>query len=243
MRKDATLIASGRDADIYEAGPGLVVRRSRGGRSLAREAHVMEYVRSKGFPVPAVDGISDDGTELVMERLDGVSMLEGLVHRPWRLRDTGAMLADLHRALHVIDAPEWIPGAPAGTGDRVVHLDLHPLNVMMTARGPFVIDWSNAARGDPHVDVALTWLLLAAGAVSGNPLAAWFVAGGRAVLLGGFLNGCDRAAAGRHLDEISRWKGRDPNISPSERAAIQRVAITAHRWLGEAGARARCRDA
>lgn len=223
MKADSKLIASGRDADIYEAGPGLVVRRSRNGRSLGHEAEVMDYVRSQGFPVPAVDDISGDGTELVMERLHRVSMLEGLVWRPWMLRGTGAQLADLHQRLHRIAAPEWMPAAPSGTGERVVHLDLHPLNVMMTARGPFVIDWANSARGDPHVDVALTWLLLAAGAVSGSRVAAWFVTRGRSALLRGFLDGCDRVAAAGHLHEVAAWKSRDSNISSGERAAMDRV--------------------
>ena len=228
MSAEAKLIASGRDADIYEAGPGLVVRRSRDGRSLAYEAKIMDYVRSQGFPVPAVDDISGDGTELVMERLDGVSMLDGVVQRPWRLLGTGALLADLHKRLHRIAAPEWLPAAPSGTGDRVVHLDLHPLNVMMTAGGPFVIDWANAARGDPHVDVALTWLLLAAGTVPGSPVAARFVAIGRSAVLHGFLDGCDRVAAAGCLDEVAAWKSRDANISCGERAAMERVVSVHH---------------
>src|SRR5262245_34511626 len=68
-------------------------------------------------------------------------------------------LADLHDQLHLIAAPDWLP--PLGTGgDRLVHLDLHPLNVVMTVRGPVVIDWTNAAGGDPLLDVALTYVLL-----------------------------------------------------------------------------------
>ena len=45
-------------------------------------------------------------------------------------------------------------------GDRLVHLDLHPMNVMITPTGPIVIDWPNAARGDPLTDVAVTLVLL-----------------------------------------------------------------------------------
>jgi tRNA A-37 threonylcarbamoyl transferase component Bud32 len=53
--------------------PGLVLRRSRHGRSMAGEARIMEYVRQHGYPVPAVEQVSDDGTELVMQRIDGPS--------------------------------------------------------------------------------------------------------------------------------------------------------------------------
>ena len=70
------LLASGRDADIFEYGPGLVLRRSRRGRSMAGEARTMEYLRGHGYPVPAVEEISDDGTDLVMERIDGPSMVD-----------------------------------------------------------------------------------------------------------------------------------------------------------------------
>jgi hypothetical protein len=41
MRDVGPLLASGRDADIFAFGPGIVVRRSRLGRSMEREAKIM----------------------------------------------------------------------------------------------------------------------------------------------------------------------------------------------------------
>ena len=35
-----------------------------------------------------------------------------------------------------------------GSGGQVLHLDLHPGNVMLTDDGPFVIDWSNGCAGE-----------------------------------------------------------------------------------------------
>ena len=58
------------------------------------------------------------------------------------------MLADLHDRLHEIAGPDWLPGMPDG-GDRLLHLDLHPLNVIMSPNGPVVIDWPNAAARRP----------------------------------------------------------------------------------------------
>jgi thiamine kinase-like enzyme len=46
----------------------------------------------------------------------------------------------LHRQLHAIPAPADLP-APLGEGTSLVHLDLHPGNVLLTASGPMVIDW------------------------------------------------------------------------------------------------------
>ncbi len=126
----------------------------------------MTYVRSQGFPVPAVREVSEDGLDMVLERIDGADMVAVLGKRPWEIRRQGRILADLHRRLHELTVPDWLPDAPVGRGDRLLHLDLHPLNVMMSPTGPVVIDWANACRGDPNVDVAIAWVLMATGEVS-----------------------------------------------------------------------------
>ncbi|HWW52672.1 MAG TPA: hypothetical protein VNY84_02810, partial [Acidimicrobiales bacterium] len=108
MERAGRLLASGRDADIFECGPRLILRRSRAARSMVDEARTMVYAREHGYPVPAIDAISDDGTELTMERLYGPSMVDLLGRRPWMVRGQGVLLADLHRRLHDIPAPEWV---------------------------------------------------------------------------------------------------------------------------------------
>jgi aminoglycoside phosphotransferase (APT) family kinase protein len=44
----------------------------------------------------------------------------------------------------------------------VVHLDLHPFNILTGADGEVtgVLDWANAAAGDPDLDRARTWTIL-----------------------------------------------------------------------------------
>ena len=93
-----------------------------------------------------------------------------------------------------IPAPDWLADAPCGRGDRLIHLDLHPLNVMITGKGPVVIDWPNAARGDGNTDVALTWVLLAAGGIPAGRLKATVMGWGRTLLNDGLLANFDRAA-------------------------------------------------
>ena len=154
---------------------------------MAGEARTMEYLRGHGYPVPAVEEVSDDGTDLVMERIDGPSMVDFMSRRPWAIRRQGAVLATLHRRLHAIAPPDFLPPAPVGPGDCFLHMDLHPLNVMIGAKGPVVIDWPNAARGDPAVDVVLAWVLMAAGEIPSNPVIAAVLGWGRAVLVNGFL--------------------------------------------------------
>src|SRR5207248_9216521 len=96
------LLAAGRDADIFAYGPDLVLRRSRRGRSMEREANVMQYVAAHGFPAPRVHDVRSGGAELVMERVEGRTMLDVLSRRPWTFRRNAARLAGLHQQLHGI---------------------------------------------------------------------------------------------------------------------------------------------
>jgi aminoglycoside phosphotransferase (APT) family kinase protein len=73
------------------------------------------------------------------------------------------VLGDLHNRLHAL--PER-PGRPVG--ERILHLDLHPNNVLMSPEGPVVIDWRNAGVGPPEYDVALSALILAHVAVAAD---------------------------------------------------------------------------
>jgi aminoglycoside phosphotransferase (APT) family kinase protein len=210
------LLASGRDADIFEYGDGLVLRRSRKGRSMIAEARTMEYVRSHGYPVPAVDQVSEDGTELVMERIDGPPMVEAIARSPWTVRHQGRTLADLHRRLHELPPPDFLRPADLGSGTSILHLDLHPLNVVIGSRGPVVIDWTNARIGDPHIDVALAWLLMSAGEVPGNKAMAKVLGLGRNLLVGGFIGGFDKRRLVEVLGGAVEWKQKDPNMSAKE---------------------------
>jgi aminoglycoside phosphotransferase (APT) family kinase protein len=191
---------------------------------MATEARTMEYARAHGYPVPAVEEISDDGTDLVMERLTGSSMVAAISRRPWTIRRQATVLADLHRRLHDIPAPDWLPPAPCGEGDRLLHLDLHPLNVMVTTKGPVVIDWPNAVRGEGPIDVALTWVLMASGEVPFGRVKAAVLGRGRTLLVDTFLRDFDLVAVRAHLAGVVEWKVKDPNMSDLEREAMWRLA-------------------
>jgi aminoglycoside phosphotransferase (APT) family kinase protein len=223
MRSRGPLLAAGRDADIFEYGPGLVLRRSREGRSQAEEGRVMEYVRSQGYPVPAVEEVSDDGLEMVMERVEGADMVATMSKRPWTIPQQGRVLADLHHRLHELTAPDWLRDAAVGRGDRLLHLDLHPLNVMMSPRGPVVIDWTGASRGDPAVDVALAWVLMAAGEVSTGRFIRTILGVARSALVKSFLRSVDVDVVTKCLSDVVAWKTLDPHMSLSEQARMWQV--------------------
>lgn len=218
------LIGQGRDADIFEYGDRHVLRRSREGRTFATEAAVMEYVRSQGYPAPAVESVSDDGSEIVMERVFGRDMVSALSRRPWIARRFGEVLGALHNQLHAIAAPDWMAPAPVGSGSAVIHLDLHPLNVMMGTHGPVVIDWTNARSGDGSVDVALTWILTEIGEVPLSGLIARVASRCRASLLAGFLTTVDHVGALGAIADVARWKALDAHMSPGELNRLLAIA-------------------
>jgi Ser/Thr protein kinase RdoA (MazF antagonist) len=188
----------------------------------------MTYARDQGYPVPAVDELRNDDTELVMERLDGQSMMERLIHKPWTMAHHGAVLAELHQRLHDIGAPPWLPPSPTSKGDRLLHFDLHPMNVMLTKSGPMVIDWTGARRGNPPTDAALTWVLIASGGIPARRATAFFLGQGRRPLIGSFLKHFDdRHAIVNELPAVVEWKVGDPHMSPGEQAAMWRLVTTA----------------
>jgi len=190
---------------------------------MTREARVMEYVRSQGFPVPGVEEVSDDGLSMVMERIEGADMVSQMSKRPWTIPRQGRLLADLHRRLHGLPAPDWLGDAPVGRGNRILHLDLHPLNVMISPTGPVVIDWTGASRGDPAVDVATAWVLMAAAEVPTGRLIATVLGRARSLLVKSFIRSFDLDEVRRIISEVVTWKVSDPHMSAAEQARMWQV--------------------
>ena len=181
----------------------------------------MEHARAHGYPVPVARASSD--TDIVMERLDGPTMLDDLARRPWTSPAHAATLARLHKQLHEIAAPASLP-APFGEGTSLLHLDLHPDNVILTARGPVVIDWPNAARGPSAADVAHTWMVMACSVpTTGGARQVAAKAGGR-LFAALFLRHYDRSALIPHVAAVARWRSANRTLPARELEAIERMA-------------------
>jgi tRNA A-37 threonylcarbamoyl transferase component Bud32 len=187
-------LKQGRASTVTDLGDGRVLRV---GGNPAREAEIMRHAAVHGFPVPEVYEVRDDA--LVLELVDGPDMLDALRRRPWTYRAQMRALADLHARLHEI---------PYGDA-RLVHLDLHPENVMLSSRGPVVLDWTNARAGDPAVDRALVYVI--------------------AMTSGGRLGRVCARAFARYadvrtgFDEAVAYRLADPNVTEAERAAVRRL--------------------
>jgi aminoglycoside phosphotransferase (APT) family kinase protein len=212
--------AAGREADVYALDDGRVLRRYRTGADATGEAQVMAYVGRFGYPVPEVFAV--DGTDLVMARVDGVTMSEALVAGQLTAGEGASMLADLLRRLH--ELPPW-DDAPAGA--CVVHLDLHPDNVLLTVDGPVVIDWHNARAADADLDTALTALILAEVAIGSIPHP---LAGEAGVALDAFL----AVAPGdplRMLDDVVTFRSGQLNTLTADE--IGALGVAAARVRGD----------
>jgi aminoglycoside phosphotransferase (APT) family kinase protein len=221
---DATLgapIASGRAADVYAYREGLVLRRYRTPAFLLYEAAAMQHVDAHGYPVPHVAEAS--GPDLVMERLDGPTLLTDLGAKPWRLFRHAKTIAGLIHRLHEIPPPPWLVHKHERC-TAIVHLDLHPDNVMLTSRGPVVIDWSNVGLGDPDTEVADLWLVLKAAAAPGGGLMDRVVVTlGRGLFLRALLSHFDKKAVGTKLAEAFTHRSRDRNMSEAELTEMRKL--------------------
>jgi aminoglycoside phosphotransferase (APT) family kinase protein len=176
-------------------------RDARSGASVANERRAMAAARAAVPSVPAILGETEvDGRPgLIMERVDGPDLLTLLGSKPWQVWRIGTICGDQHARLHAAAAPPELASArdsialhaaavlphlpsqiaeaasrvlaAAPDGGALLHGDFHPGNILRSSRGPVVIDWGNATRGDPHADVARTLLLLGGGALPpGTPL-------------------------------------------------------------------------
>nr|WP_239645990.1 phosphotransferase [Nocardiopsis valliformis] len=111
-----------------------------------------------------------------------------------------------------------------------MHMDLHPGNVVLTPRGPVVIDWTNARDGAPDLDLDLTALLLAlTGGSTDQPLA-------------GLAEACLAPYVGhvegdptRLIDQVVSLRSDDPNLTPEEVALLPRAAdLVRQTWAAQA---------
>lgn len=226
MSEPGPLIGRGRAADVFDIGAGRVLRRYRDGArrdgQVLREAAAMRHLVAHGFPVPAVHDAA--GPDLVMDRIEGISMLTDLERRPWRLARHADLWAALHRRLAAVPvgdlASAGVPvrlGAPAA----VIHLDFHPDNIMLTPAGPVVIDWTNVSLGPPAADVAESWIVAATSSVDGGRWLQLLVRLVRDRLVQRFVDRCGRADAIAILPAVAEYRLADRNVRPEEAARIR----------------------
>ncbi|MET8868983.1 phosphotransferase [Nonomuraea sp. NPDC004580] len=218
------LVGRGRSADVYACGDGRVLRRYRVNADTRSELEIMAHVAAHGFPVPEVFPGESTATDLVMARLSGPTMLHALLAGQVGAEETGRTLAALLRRLHLI--PARLSRDPR---DRILHLDLHPDNVMLTPDGPVVIDWCNAREGRPALDCALSALIIAQAAVDGESELARAARALLAVLAGELGEDLD---AGGPLDDAKARRAADRGLTAHEVSLLDEAVALVRRLAG-----------
>ena len=211
-------IGVGVSAEVFELGDGEVLKLFFPENSVEEaehEAKAHEAAWSSGIPSPQISEVVTvcGRAGIVMERLDGVTMMHGAAQRPWLIAANAALLARQHLDIHTRTDTrlppfrDWLEscirratGLDEGVrlralqrldrledGTSLCHGDFHPDNVVMTGRGPVIIDWATAATGPPEADVARTIMLLESGEPIASGLERLTIAVGRKVFLALYL--------------------------------------------------------
>ena len=147
-----------------------------------REVAAMAAARDQGLPVPKVyaQGSWQARPALLLSWQPGQPLAHELRARPWQAWKLGMAFGRTQAAIHAMPAPPelidngcWLDWGNPDQALRacllaysrpamaMLHLDYHPLNVLV-AEGQVtgVLDWANARAGDPRADLARTASIL-----------------------------------------------------------------------------------
>lgn len=169
---------------------------------VAFEQRLTRAIQHSGLPVPVVGEIVHFGERqgLVYQRIDGPTMLSALASKPWRLYGYARLMAQLHVAMHALTVQADLPDqqqrlrhkleqaailtsawrdkvlaalAAMPAGNRLCHNDFHPDNILLGEQGAVVIDWMDAALGNPLADVARTSIIFQGAIASSQIESRW----------------------------------------------------------------------
>lgn len=155
---------------------------------LEAEWKLSRTVQELKLAVPAVYGVETvDGKKgIVYERIDGLTLTRQLSKKPWQLNKLARLMASQHFELgcrpgeglplqkqlleyNITHAPQLTEEQKSAVirylrqlpdGGQACHGDFHPDNVMLSSKGPVIIDWTTGSCGQPIADVARTILIL-----------------------------------------------------------------------------------
>ena len=184
------LVGEGKVAEVFEYGEGRVLKLYRAGQpdsDARRELAILDAVEAAGIAAPrAFDLVQVDGRwGVVMGKVVGLPFAEPMLADPTGAGPYFAAMVRLHLGIHAASGQALAPlkvrlarkiaatdlsdpvkhrlrdklnRLPAG--DRVLHGDFHPYNILGSLEGAVVVDWLDATQGPPAADVCRSWMLL-----------------------------------------------------------------------------------
>ena len=213
------LLGVGRDADVFALDDDRVLRRYRDGSDGDRdEADLMRYVGGFGFPVP--EGCTTPtGRTWCWNGCGGPTLLDALLGPGSVDAATGGRLAvELRRQPAAQIPPRSSPD------DRILHLDLHPQNVMVEPRGPGTDRLAERDRGPGRAGTSRC-------PRSSSPRSRSIRSARTPPIAGELL---ERFAAGHEagwLDQAVARRGADPNLTTAERDQLAEAESLARQLL------------
>ncbi|MEM7348028.1 MAG: aminoglycoside phosphotransferase family protein, partial [Chloroflexota bacterium] len=185
----------GRTAEIYAWQDDQVIKLFHDWfalKSIEYEAKLAKAAYASGLPVPAVgDIIQVNGRNgLIYQRVNGSSIENILLNRPWACTHYAKKMAELHARLHnntnQVELPDQrqrfidkIERAKVLSSQlkvkvltklesmpddhKICHGDFHPGNILTSTQGETVVDWIDASIGNPLADLARSTILILGG--------------------------------------------------------------------------------
>lgn len=269
----ATAVTGGADAALWQVDDGnqtYALRLLQATQAIQGhiETVTMTAAARAGVPVPRIitTGVWRDRPALLMTWCPGETMAAALMTDPARAPALSLAFGRTQAAIHAVPAPAglaprstWIDWArpDAALRDRLqrlatgpnvlLHLDYHPLNVLV-GEGEItaVIDWANARGGDRRADLARTAAILRFLPVELHMPAAGAAAFRRAVTTGWRAGYFSAAAPVRNMAPFYAWAGQgmihdfSPRLDRPElpwltAAYLDRIRRWADSWRRRAG--------
>ena len=270
----ATAVTGGADAALWRVDDGdqtYALRLLQASQVVQghNESVVMRAAAQAGVPVPRViaTDIWRERPALLMTWCPGETMAAALMTDPTRTRTLGLAFGRTQAAIHAVPAPPglarttttWLDWArpDAALRDRLqrlatgpdvlLHLDYHPLNVLV-GEGEItaVIDWANARGGDRRADLARTAAILHFSPVEMHMPVVEAAAFRRAVTAGWRAGYLSVAPPVRNMAPFYAWAGQgmihdlSPRLGRPElpwltAAYLDRIQSWANSWRRRAG--------
>lgn len=179
-------VQGGRDSQVYKISVqnrAYALRLLPAGKygQFVQEKKAIGLAHKNGVPVPKVHAIekTEGYAAMLMEWGEGMTVMAALKERPELAGKLGFEFGKTQARIHQIpvspedkelrsrltpsrEEAEILSAVPlADSGNVLLHLDFHPLNVLTDGQSvTAVLDWANAASGDCRFDIARTFSIL-----------------------------------------------------------------------------------